>query len=747
MYRNKKSSNNSNANDYESECLLSPIARVRQSTERLEALGKGIWCNRGGILVLVIVFCLYTLYSQSQISQLSLQIEDVTDRLHTLEVTTQQQSVVIDRFNSSVTNADIVLQLQEIQNNFSSTTHALHNELRHTKEEIQTQLTDTILALNQTVDAAETEIYNQVSKVELDVEHYVITTQDQFSMENSFMVYQLAGTFTVLSCLISMWHMTQHLRKLHQPDVQRKILAILWMSPIYAITSWFSLVFHSAEGYLAILKDFYEAYVIYQFLSFCIAVLGKGDRNVVVQLLAQHADHLTPPVHFGSACEVITCGRACMAPKFESARHLADAVLLQCQIFAVQFVFFRPATTTAMVVLQNMNYYGPIEINTDYNEQIHSNSEDLLRHFYSPQFYITIIQNISIFVAFTGLLKFYHAVDQELAWCRPFAKFLCIKGVVFMTFWQGLVLSVLAQTTDLGRGSNSSTDNDNAVEWAKSAQNFLICLEMLLFSIAHFYCFPTEEWEDGYRVKHTVDGSNFGDSIALGDFLSDLKLILKTGKKSKKTKKLSSPPSLKIDPTIPEGDDESDGNQTLDMNSSVASSIPNSSNSHDGNNGNHDNNDDDMEDVKSTNDRSEEDSQVIARALQESLGELADDPEIVEATKRLLDSKVLTLSFFDYNNDHHRRHDNLNQSDSCNGTSNNFMNGDVSNSTPSKSEHQIDSDIDAFISEFTTSPHEPPTEHTTLLASRTTTTSTTPSLRPSIFTTIASMAENEDPDR
>jgi hypothetical protein len=51
-----------------------------------------------------------------------------------------------------------------------------------------------------------------------------------------------------------------------------------------------------------------------------------------------------------------------------------------------------------------------------------------------------------------------------------------------MTFWQGLAISVLAQTTSVG-----GQDQD---EWAKSAQNFLICLEMLLFSIAHFYCFP-----------------------------------------------------------------------------------------------------------------------------------------------------------------------------------------------------------------------------------------------------------------
>jgi hypothetical protein len=410
---------------------------------------------------------------------------------------------VIERFNSSVSNLDVLKRLSDLESDLNKTSSKLQHELERVQEDVSTELNVTLDRLSATVDLAEQEISVQVEKVKKDVEQYVLTTQDQFSMENSFMVYQLAGTFTLLSCLISMWHMTAHIRRMNQPDAQRRILSILWMSPIYAVTSWFSLVFHSAEGYLAIIKDGYEAYIIYQFLGFCIAVLGKGDRDAVVDLLARHADHLTPPFRLFGIFEVFGC---CKPEPFENNRALASAILLQCQLFAMQFVFFRPLTTTAMVVLDKMQYYGAGDGPTDYR---------------APQPYITIIQNLSIFIAFTGLLKFYHAVDKDLAWCRPFAKFLCIKGVVFMTFWQGLAISVLAQTTDMGGGGNKS----DSEEWAKSAQNFLICLEMLLFSIAHFYCFPTDEWEEGYRVKHSQ--GQFGDSIALGDFFSDLKLILK----------------------------------------------------------------------------------------------------------------------------------------------------------------------------------------------------------------------------
>ena len=52
-----------------------------------------------------------------------------------------------------------------------------------------------------------------------------------------------AGTFTLLGCLISLWHLTSHLRHYYKPDVQRRVMAVLWMVPIYSVTSWFSLVF------------------------------------------------------------------------------------------------------------------------------------------------------------------------------------------------------------------------------------------------------------------------------------------------------------------------------------------------------------------------------------------------------------------------------------------------------------------------------------------------------------------------
>lgn len=93
-----------------------------------------------------------------------------------------------------------------------------------------------------------------------------------------------------------------------------------------------------------------------------------------------------------------------------------------------------------------------------------------------------------------------------------------------MTFWQGLVISFLANSTAIAGGNGDKAENPEI--WGKQAQNFLICLEMLLFSIAHFYCFPTEEWEDGYRPA-VEKKMSAGDNLAFGDFVADLKLIVR----------------------------------------------------------------------------------------------------------------------------------------------------------------------------------------------------------------------------
>jgi uncharacterized coiled-coil protein SlyX len=628
-----------------------------------------------------------TTFFQWQVHQLATKISQDESHIDSLQDVLDSQKSVIERFNNSVTNSDVLGRLKSLEKQMTETESALKHDLKDTQDRIDAQLTDTIVLLNQTVKVAENEIEQEVDKVKADVEQYVRTTQDQFSTENDFMVYQLAGTFTLLSCLISMWHMTAHLRRFNQPVVQRKILAILWMSPIYAVTSWLSLVFPVAEPYLAIIKDFYEAYVIYQFLSFCVAVLGKGDREAVVDLLTRHADHLTPPFR--------CCG--CFRPDpYETPRQLADAVLMQCQRFAMQFVFLRPLTSIALFLLNKFEYYGLGDGPTDYR---------------SPSFWLIGLQNLSVFVAFAGLLKFYHAVDQDLAWCRPFAKFCCIKGVVFMTFWQGLAISILAGATEEG--------GDDAEAWAKSSQNFLICLEMLLFSIAHFYCFPVEEWEDGYRVKHTE--YSFGDHIALGDFMQDLKIVLRSQQKKHRKGSL----------VLPEG--KVDEDIVVEEGKEVILETP------------------------SSQSRESADAKDYS-AIQDILdrGSDVDDDEIEEATKRLLACTLLPDEFDDIwdngvNGDVERPHERITENDGDeddgfevqDDDNDDGHEGEEISGADSNTGVDCGSDDAPFSRQEARAEEAPPNEMTSLLGHKASGSGSSMAsrneelLRPSIFTTVS----------
>ena len=58
----------------------------------------------------------------------------------------------------------------------------------------------------------------------------------------------------------------------------------------------------------------------------------------------------------------------------------------------MQFVFFRPATAILSFVLEAVGVGQ-------------SNDDNTWAYFYSPQFFVMMIENVSVFLAFSGLLK------------------------------------------------------------------------------------------------------------------------------------------------------------------------------------------------------------------------------------------------------------------------------------------------------------------------------------------------------
>jgi len=122
--------------------------------------------------------------------------------------------------------------------------------------------------------------------------------------------------------------------------------------------------------------------------------------------------------------------------------------------------------------------------------------------------YCAIINNFAQIWAMYCLIMFYHACAAELKPLRPLPKFLCIKMVVFLSFWQGIIMG------GLGYGGYLNANVAAWVGYAHNAagveelgaglQDFLICIEMFLASIGHFYAFSHEDFKLAAKPRMTI---------------------------------------------------------------------------------------------------------------------------------------------------------------------------------------------------------------------------------------------------
>lgn len=104
-----------------------------------------------------------------------------------------------------------------------------------------------------------------------------------------FVAFYSAGAFVLITLIISTKLIYNHLTHWYMPDVQKYVVRILWMVPLYAIQSWLSLRFHNARLYIDTLRDLYEAYVIQSFAYFLMELMGGEDS--LVQILQDKDPH------------------------------------------------------------------------------------------------------------------------------------------------------------------------------------------------------------------------------------------------------------------------------------------------------------------------------------------------------------------------------------------------------------------------------------------------------------------------
>ena len=279
-------------------------------------------------------------------------------------------------------------------------------------------------------------------------------------------VFASAGIFVVIACLLSSLSVYYHLKNYRCPELQRRIVRILWMVPIYALDSWISLAFpKSVAPFIDTLRDAYEAFVLYTFFQLLVNYLG-GERALLWLFTERRTtvEHLYPL-------------KWCLSPVDLGTSPPKSYVLIKRGI--LQYVVVKSLLTVLTLILEAVTLFD--------------NGNLSPRRGY---FWVTIFYNISICICMYCLVLFYLATQRDLKQFHPLSKFLCIKAVIFFSFWQSTLIALSVKL-----GVLRGIGNYSAAEVAVAVQDYLICLEMMFAAIAHFYAFPVSDFEKMYSNR------------------------------------------------------------------------------------------------------------------------------------------------------------------------------------------------------------------------------------------------------
>mmetsp|Transcript_39908 Transcript_39908/g.40700 ORF Transcript_39908/g.40700 Transcript_39908/m.40700 type:complete len:144 (-) Transcript_39908:27-458(-) len=110
----------------------------------------------------------------------------------------------------------------------------------------------------------------------------------------------VAGVSVFLAVCISVRMISLHQINFTQADTQSKIVGILWMVPIYAVCSFLCLLIPEFALYIDLMRDCYEAYVLYLFLALMLAYMNGNSSANEYQVIEymETIDTVNPPCPF-----------------------------------------------------------------------------------------------------------------------------------------------------------------------------------------------------------------------------------------------------------------------------------------------------------------------------------------------------------------------------------------------------------------------------------------------------------------
>jgi len=279
-------------------------------------------------------------------------------------------------------------------------------------------------------DHATDDAISEEAQVELD--HFIDSVEAHIT----------AAMFSIIATVVSVHLIWMHLVYYSRPLLQRQIVRIILIVPVYAVCSAFSLAFEHYAVYINTVRDIYEAYCIHCFLVLMLDFPG-GEPAVVEGIKDK-----------GLMAHPKPC---CCWPKMR----LGVDFIVAMKRTTLQFVILKPLMAMLALILMATDTF----------------------HLAAAQWFLLVVYNLSYTTALYGLLLFYFATKTLLKGFSPVGKFSSVKVIVFATYYQSLIVVAIPGMDELG---SSERWND-----------FIICFEMALFAVMFNRQFHYSEFMPG----------------------------------------------------------------------------------------------------------------------------------------------------------------------------------------------------------------------------------------------------------
>ncbi|XP_068652834.1 protein LAZ1 homolog 1 isoform X1 [Aristolochia californica] len=285
-----------------------------------------------------------------------------------------------------------------------------------------------------------------------------------------------AGIFVLIALVLSVFLIVEHLAFYNQPEEQKFLIGLILMVPVYALESFFSLVDSDAAFNCEIMRDCYEAFALYCFERYLIACLGGEETTVKLMECENQVTSSTPLLEAAYAGVVKhPFPLNCLVRQWYLGADFYQAV----KIGIVQYMILKMICAFLAIILEYFGVYGDGQFEWTYGYP-----------------YLAVILNFSQTWALYCLIQFYSVTKEMLEPIKPLAKFLVFKSIVFLTWWQGVIIAFLF--------SMGVLRSSLAQQLTTRIQDYIICIEMGFAAVVHIFVFPARPYQLGERCVRNV---------------------------------------------------------------------------------------------------------------------------------------------------------------------------------------------------------------------------------------------------